>query len=151
MKRLNLGVLIALAMFSAKAFGVDTFGASIKQTKIMKLSEVLANSDKLASKEVLTSGKVERVCQKKGCWMIIKDGDQQVRVTFKGYKFFMPLSIAGKTIKAQGLVSVKTQSVDEQKHFLKDEGRPQADIDKITKPLKTFAFVASGVEVQSLK
>ncbi len=31
------------------------------------------------------------------------------------------------------------------KHYLKDEGRPQAEIDKVTQPQKTFEFVANGV------
>ncbi|MBW2290869.1 MAG: DUF4920 domain-containing protein [Deltaproteobacteria bacterium] len=34
---------------------------------------------------MLIKGRVTDVCQKKGCWTVIEDGDAQVRIRFPGW------------------------------------------------------------------
>ena len=57
------------------------------------------------------------------------------------------MDIAGKKAKVEGKVIQKMVSVNEQKHYLKDEKAPQAEIDKIKEPKATYRFVAHGVEL----
>ena len=96
--------------------------------------------------KVELEGTVDRLCKKKGCWMILKSGQEQVRVTFKGYSFFVPNSLKGQKVKAQGVVKELVQSVAHQKHLLEDEGVSQKVIDKVKNEKKVLEFVASSVQ-----
>ncbi len=91
-------------------------------------------------------GKVDEVCQSKGCWMKVnlEDGNQ-VMVKFKDYGFFMPKDIAGKEVVLNGKAFVNEVPVDEQRHYAEDAGQSAEDIAAITEPKKTFSFEADGV------
>jgi hypothetical protein len=92
---------------------------------------------------------VTEVCPKKGCWMKVKGAkaSEDLRVTFKDYGFFVPTELIGKEVALQGRYVQHTESVEEQKHLLKDAKRPQAEIDAITAPKTTYRFVSTGVKV----
>jgi hypothetical protein len=101
----------------------------------------------------LVKATVAEVCPKKGCWMSVngtKPGEK-VRVTFKNYGFFVPTELVGKEVALQGQYVKHVESVEEQKHLLKDAKRPQAEIDAITKPKETLRFIAIGVKDLSSK
>lgn len=125
------------------------WGEPLTLTEPKSLTEQLAGFDPSKPAPVLVKGKVEKVCQAKGCWMNIKDGEKSVRVTFKNYGFFVDKKLFGKTVLAQGVFDQKEISVKDQKHYLKDEGRPQSEIDKIKEPKVEISFVATGVELAS--
>lgn len=103
--------------------------------------------------DVVIKTTVVEVCPKKGCWMNV-NGEKPaevVRVTFKDYGFFVPTELNGKEIAMQGRFVKYIESVEEQKHLLKDAKRPQSEIDAITKPRETLRFVAVGVKDLSAK
>ncbi|MGV8814445.1 MAG: DUF4920 domain-containing protein [Gelidibacter sp.] len=91
-------------------------------------------------------GKVDEVCQNKGCWMKLnlEDGEQ-VLVKFKDYGFFMPKDIAGKEVVLNGLAFVNEVPVDELRHYAEDAGKSADEIAAITAPKRTFSFEAKGV------
>lgn len=92
------------------------------------------------------SGKVDAVCQKKGCWMELKNNDgTSLRVTFKDYAFFMPKDGAGLTAIVDGIAKVEVTSVADLQEYAKDDGKSKEDIAKITEPLKELVFEAKGV------
>ena len=123
----------------AASFG-EALSPKIKQSKV-------ENLEKLKSDEVVQlEGTVKKLCEKKGCWMVLSSGNKDVRVTFKGYSFFLPAKLKGKTVKVQGTVKKKTLSVVHQKHLLEDEGAPSSEIAKITKEKVEMQFVANGVQ-----
>jgi len=103
--------------------------------------------------EIVIKTAVTEVCPKKGCWMKVKGAtaDEQVRVTFKDYGFFVPTDLVGKEVALQGHYVEHTESIEEQKHLLQDAKRPQAEIDAITQPKTTLRFVATGVKDLSAK
>ena len=80
-----------------------------------------------------------------GCWFELSEGQQVVRITMKDYGFTVPKDIINKKVKVVGVMENKELPVKVVKHYMKDEGRPQAEIDKVTQPQKTFEFVANGV------
>jgi len=121
-----------------------SWGSKISLTETVSLDEAIKKLP--MSDEILVQGKALQVCKKKGCWLTLGSEQSDVRVTFKGYKFFVPLSLKDQNVKVQGILKEEVISVADQKHFLKDEGRPQAEIDKITSPKNTYTFIASGVE-----
>jgi hypothetical protein len=89
---------------------------------------------------------VTDVCQAKGCWMKLKlkDGNETM-VRFKDYGFFVPKDIAGKEVVVSGIAFVQEMSVADQKHYARDGGKTEAEIEKITTPKKTYGFEAVGV------
>ena len=105
--------------------------------------KTMAIGDSINSKITAT---VTKVCQAKGCWMTLNLGDdEEIMVKFKDYAIFMPKDIAGKEVIINGKAYVNVVSVDEQRHYAEDAGKPTEDIAIITKPKKTYAFEADGV------
>lgn len=94
-------------------------------------------------------GKIEAVCQKKGCWMELKNNDgSTIRVTFKDYGFFMPKDCSGKTAIVDGIAKIEVTSIADLKEYAKDDGQSKEDIAKITEPLQELVFEAKGVILQ---
>lgn len=105
-------------------------------------------SPSAAEGNVIIKTTVAEVCSKKGCWMKVQGAKpgEQVRVTFKDYGFFVPTELVGKEVALQGQYVKHVETIEEQKHLLKDAKRPQAEIDAVTKPKETFRFIATGVK-----
>ncbi len=119
-----------------------TDDAALNAATFKQKIEALEKNDTLTAK---VSASIKKVCVKKGCWMTLDLGqDQEVRVTFKDYGFFVPLDAKGDAI-IEGKAFVKETSIDELKHFAQDAGKPESEIAKILAPKKTYAFVADGV------
>ena len=94
-------------------------------------------------------GKVEEVCQAKGCWMKVDlENGEQVMVKFKDYAFFMPKDLAGKEVVLNGKAFVNEVPVDEERHYAEDGGATPEEIAAITAPKKTFSFEADGVLIK---
>jgi len=107
------------------------------------LKAMMGNDTSLVCK---VSGKIEAVCQKKGCWMELKNADgSSIRVTFKDYGFFMPLDCAGKTAIVDGIAKVDVTTIDDLKEYAKDDGKKQEEINAIKEPKKELVFEAKGV------
>ena len=91
-------------------------------------------------------GPIEAVCQKKGCWMELKNQDgSTIRVTFKDYGFFMPKDASGRTAIVDGFAKVEVTSVADLQEYAKDDGKSKAEIEAIQEPLKELVFEAKGV------
>ena len=58
--------------------------------------------------ETRTRGRVADVCRRKGCWTILRDGDTQVRVRFKGYSFFVPTDSQGREARKASFSALNT-------------------------------------------
>lgn len=92
------------------------------------------------------SGKIDAVCQKKGCWMELKNNDgTSLRVTFKDYAFFMPKDGAGLTAIVDGIAKVEVTSIADLQEYAKDDGKTKDEIAAITEPQKELVFEAKGV------
>ena len=147
MKRFLLIAITAALFTSCKDTGAD------KSTKTETAEDGVQPSDSLkammgndTSLVCKVSGKIEAVCQKKGCWMELKNADgSSIRVTFKDYGFFMPLDCAGKTAIVDGIAKVDVTSIDDLKEYAKDDGKKQEEIDAIKEPKKELVFEAKGV------
>ena len=129
--------------------GHQYFGEKINPdgaVSIEHLVSTVAASDASMKGMMKTTGEVEAVCKKKGCWMTLKKPDgETMRVTFKDYGFFMPTDIEGKTVIVEGEAKMDTTTVDDLRHYAEDEGLSQEEIDKITEPEVDVSFVAHGV------
>lgn len=124
------------------AEGVRSTSEMAKAYKMMNVG------DTISAKMI---GKVDEVCQSKGCWMKVdlEDG-RQMMVKFKDYGFFMPKDIAGKEVILNGKAYVNKVPVDELQHYAEDAGKSAEEIAAITEPETTFSFEADGVLLKDL-
>lgn len=145
---MNLIAILLLAVCPSVASAApQAFGEKITLTTSTSLKAAIQTVAAFKDKEILATGTVEKVCEKKGCWMTIRTDAAEVRVTFKDYGFFVPVGSAGKPVRIQGRLEQKEVSVADQKHLLEDAGAPKAQIDGIKSPKQEYSFVASGVEI----
>ncbi len=123
------------------------FGSSFNtQMATVPFDSLLASPAKYNQQTVTTEGEITQVCQKKGCFFMLQteDGDQQARISFKDYSFFVPTNTAGAKVKLNGTFNVKTISEEDAKHYAEDAGE---DPSTIKGPQKEFSLVATSVMI----
>ncbi|MGA8852791.1 MAG: DUF4920 domain-containing protein [Christiangramia sp.] len=130
----------------------DSFGVEISPQGSFSSSIMLEKYESLRKGDTI-NGKfnttINSVCQKKGCWMVLElPGVNDVMVKFKDYGFFVPKDIIGKEVIIRGRAFVEVTSVEDQRHYAEDEGKPIDEIVAITEPEKTFGFIADGVLIK---
>lgn len=126
----------------------QSFGESITDKDVLSQEEMILKYNTLKLGDTVTlkfTSKVNSVCQSKGCWMRLELGAHESFVKFKDYGFFMPKDIAGQEVIVEGKAFVEETSIDDLKHFALDAGKSQEEIDAITEPELTYAFISSGV------
>lgn len=146
MKRITpalLAVLLLLPLTLLAAAG--KFGAPLGNSPKVALADLVKDPAAFSGKTVKTEGTVSAVCQDKGCWMVLKSGDQSVRVRFKDYAFFVPMDSAGATAVMEGVFTVKTVPEATAKHYA--EETPGGKPGDIKGDQKELSFLASGVEL----
>jgi len=109
----------------------------------LTVGELLADAEAHDGQTVVVRGDVAEVCLKKGCWLLLKDGVQEVRVTFKDHAFFVPTDCAGAPVEVKGVFVVEQVPADVAAHFLRDGGH-EAEAAAITGPVPGFTLVATG-------
>jgi hypothetical protein len=124
----------------------STYGATITEDGAIALSDLKAAMGEKKELNTKITGEVEAVCQKKGCWMNIKGTNGEImRVTFKDYKFFMPMDCSGKTAIVEGIAKIEETSIADLKEFAKDDKQSKEEIAAIKEPKVELVFEASGV------
>lgn len=113
----------------------------------MSVAALAAKADALDGKKVRLTGDVDAVCAKKGCWMVLAEGDKKVRVKFRDYGFFVPKDCKGQSAVLEGTFKVATTSVAELKHLLEDEGKKE-EAAKVTEPRVELSVMADGVALK---
>ncbi len=132
----------------AVASNYQSFGEQIDDQNVASKEEMIEKYKNLQVGDTVAvkfTSKVNSVCQAKGCWMRLDLGDAESFVKFKDYGFFMPKDIAGQEVIVEGKAFVEETSVEDLKHFAMDAGKSQEEIDAITEPELTYAFISSGV------
>jgi len=132
---------------------VDTsllfFGDSITINDAIVSDQLIAKLGTSDSTEIKLVGKIDEVCQKKGCWMNMNIGNNQLmKIRFKDYAFFVPKDAAGKTTYIEGYAYRDTIPVAELKHYAEDAGKSKEEIAKITNPEISISFEAKGVIIK---
>jgi hypothetical protein len=137
MTHLALLLLFGLSS-SSPATGPKTYGRALKGLPKTSLESVLASPQN--GERVRLEGRIEKVCQQKGCWLELKDGERSVLVTFEGYSFFVPKSSAGREVVLEGRVRLKARTAEDVKH-LQAEGAGATAGARVE-------IVASGVQIR---
>lgn len=122
------------------------FGKDITAKNASDINSVVTEFEVDTEKEFKIKGTISEVCQKKGCWTIIKtDDDKNVRITFENYSFFLPKDATGREIIAEGVGFKSVTSVDELRHYAQDAGASEEELLTINEPEESYKFEARGV------
>ncbi len=122
----------------------ETFGAAMADAgEPITLSALVENHADYEGSSVVVEARVSKVCQKKGCFFIAKDGATTVRVSFRDYSFFVPTDISGRRVTLVGELRRVELSEEQAAHFKQDLRSADANV----APGPQFEIVATAVRV----
>lgn len=124
------------------------YGAELTLNDPVSVEYAITHFEQLKDKDILIEGITTNACQKKGCWITLKGKDDEIRVTFKDYGFFVPPSLVDKKVQAQGRLYKRTLRVSEAQHYAQDAGKSGQEINSIKQPIEEYRFVAIAVKEQ---
>ncbi|MEM7358222.1 MAG: DUF4920 domain-containing protein [Pseudomonadota bacterium] len=105
----------------------ETFGTPIEDLpELVQISELVSSPDKFMQTPIAMTARVAKVCQKKGCFFVAQQGDDNIRVSFVDYSFFVPTDIGGRDVTLVGELVAHEISPEMAKHFSKDLGEENA-------------------------
>ncbi len=121
----------------------QTYGAAMPTSpKPQSLSTAMKSVDDFIGKPAKFTGRVGRVCQMKGCWMMLTDGEASVRVKFGNDAFFIPKDATGDALVFGTLELIKMNAAHA-KHMAEDAGETPENAAKA--PLKEYRVMATSV------
>ena len=126
---------------------ITKHGENITEEGTISSADFLAQFENKDSLDVKLTANIAEVCSKKGCWMTMKLKSKSVRVKFKDYDFFVPMSLEGKNIYIKGKLTREKVSIKDSRHYLEDAGASKKEIAAVTRPSYEFHFTASGVKL----
>ncbi|MCE3001806.1 MAG: DUF4920 domain-containing protein [Xanthomonadaceae bacterium] len=113
----------AFLLFAAtSAFAADYGDPLPADAAPVSIATALADADAHADAPRAFSGRVGKICQTKGCWMMLTEGDAMVRV-MTGHRYFLPKDASGDAV-VYGTLKRKEMSAEQAAHMAKDGGEP---------------------------
>jgi hypothetical protein len=134
--------------------GVVRRGDAFTAAAALSVEDCIGKSKELNGKTVKIEGTVNQVCAKKGCWFAlapdVKAGPEKtIRITSKGYRFFVPKDAVGQQATIEGELEVKTMSVEEAQHMAEDAAKAKGEaVPKVTEPQVEVRIAAVAVEMK---
>ena len=125
------------------------YGAAFKGSEQVALASAISSMSEAEGATVQVKGEVTSVCQAKGCWMVIKDHDDEkvtARVLMKDHSFSVPMDGTGKKAVVEGTLTSRTFNAAQVKHLAKDAGD---DPSKVEGTRTEYVLTASGVKLES--
>jgi hypothetical protein len=100
----------------ALAGGPRKYGKDLTLKEITKISDILASPEEFKGKKVLVEGPVVDVCKERGCWIKVGSDKEfeSIRIKVDDGVIIFPLDAKGKNTTAEGVVSVRTVSMEDQ-------------------------------------
>ncbi|MGB5813099.1 MAG: DUF4920 domain-containing protein, partial [Polyangiales bacterium] len=133
---LLLGALLCLTSCDTRpADGVETpresgVESTVSQTygelrqshgRVVPLAEIAADPSRYEGRSVQTEGEIQRVCQKRGCWLELADaGGNRIFVPMAGHAFTVPTDSVGNPALVEGIVRRRERNDAERKHLEAD-------------------------------
>jgi hypothetical protein len=133
--------------------GAKKYGKPLTVKEVTKISDILADPEKFDGKKIRVEGAVVDVCSMRGCWIKIAGDKESESIRFKvddGVIVF-PMEAKGKNASAEGVVSAKTSSVEDQvkegEHMAKEEGK-SFDPSSVKGPKTTVQIKGEGAVIR---
>ena len=150
-KLILLGLVISFSSvkYADKPFSADqSFGGEVPVNgDPVSLREAIGSIEEAEGEFIKIRGQVTEVCQAKGCWMILVDGDTYARITFEDYGFFVPTETSMQRTVIFGQLSQRTLSGQQAEHFAQDAGS-QSKI-KLEGEIREYSILARGVQLEN--
>lgn len=111
-------ILIATALLMTTADAKKEkrkYGKDITVKETTKISDIVAHPEKFNGKRLLVEGPIVDVCKTRGCWIKI-GGDKEfesLRFKVEDGVIVFPLEIKGKSVVAEGVLSVKVYTKED--------------------------------------
>ena len=144
----QLAVVLSIAVaHGTLADDVVRRGAAIGDSATVDLKSAIAAPEALLGQSVIVEGKVDKVCQVKGCWLeLMPSGESRgVRVTFENYGFFVPKDSMGWSARLEGEFVRERLSKRDVDHLVGEGATVQKRPDGTAVQI---SFVARGVELR---
>lgn len=146
-------ILLSFALF-AGAVNADermqSFGELMPAgVAAVRLGQAVDQLQDGPAQAVKVSGQITEVCQAKGCWMILVDGEQFARITFKDYGFFVPTETSMQEAVVYGVLEETTLSAETAAHYAEDAGNQEEHNQHLEQAstVKEYSLVASSVQI----
>jgi hypothetical protein len=107
--------------------GHPVYGTAMPEGAATPIGSALAAAADHAGKPAKFEGRITKVCQTKGCWLVLADGEMHARVKFGNHDFFIPKDTSGNAV-VYGTLEVKTLAEDVAKHLAEDAGQDPATV-----------------------
>ncbi len=109
-------LLVVTLAGCASDSGGTQFGEALSLSEPTSIAAIMENPEGFNGKRVLVEGRITEVCEMMGCWIMIQEpnGSETLRFKVEDGVITFPMDVKGKMARAEGIVSVKEQSVDEQ-------------------------------------
>ncbi|MEM1029343.1 MAG: DUF4920 domain-containing protein [Myxococcota bacterium] len=127
------------AATATSSSGPQHFGRAFELDVTQDLAAV-ASTVGTEPQRVQVRGKVDRVCQMKGCWMVLRDGDAEVRVVTYSGKFLLPTDTQkGREAIVEGRLEPKIVTQKYARHLAVDGGEDPNEIRGDQRELHLYA------------
>lgn len=129
------------------------FGDGVPDGDALSPTALAADPDDYADRTVVVEGEIEEVCQQAGCWLtFVAETGETIRIEVprdesESYVFTFPKDAAGQTARVAGMLTVRTESVDDLRHYAEDRGASAEALAAITEPRRTLVLEALGAEL----
>jgi hypothetical protein len=147
-------IIIALLLITSVAFaGTKKYGKPLTLKDKTKISEIIASPEKFNGKRVLVAGPVVDVCKERGCWIKLGSDKEfeKIRIKVDDGVIVFPQDAKGRNAVAEGVVSVRTFSVEDQikqgEEAAKEEGTT-FDHSTVTGPKTIIQIKGEGAEIK---
>lgn len=144
----TLTIITSLAKAQDEPVGIVLKDGVLYGTEIspevtaISVEELIKNQTDNNKKILVVNGDITEVCQEMGCWMVLSDGTNEVRVKTL-HKFFLPKDIAGR--KAVVMGKFKVTEIDEEtaRHYNEESKNKK----EIKGQQKAYEINATGVKL----
>lgn len=124
--------------------GMPVYGQPMPEGKAVNIAEAIAQIDTLAGSPHKFEGRISKVCQTKGCWLILSDGEQLARVMFGKHDFYIPKDTTGDAV-VYGVLTEKSLEEAMAKHLAADAG---ADPESVQGTVSEYRITATSVLIK---
>lgn len=129
------------------------YGEPIKKGEAsITIETLMAAPASFENQAVVVEGKVIAVCPVRGCWMTLKDGEQEVRIKVKDGDIVFDQSLVGKKVLAQGIATHVQLSEMEGRMYAKFLAQAKGEDFEPTQAkggTRLFQIQGQGVQVKS--
>lgn len=160
-RRLSCFLTLALAAAACRSAAETPAPEPMKETKPAAVAAPTALGEPIAAipatplavvmarpaadSPVRVEGTITEVCKRRGCWLMLSDGDRSMRVSVrKCGEVAIPASAIGRRVVVMGVAERKKIDEATARHYAEESGRDPAAIHG---DQEVVAMTASGVEI----